>query len=69
MAASQAAYAVEKAVGHDDNSVIVQDVTNYEKTGDESETMKALVWQGKNKVEIGTPRPSQLQPQPQSAVG
>lgn len=54
MSASQAAYGVEKAVGHDNNAVLAQDVSNFKKTGDEGETMKALVWQGKNHVEIGT---------------
>ena len=44
---------VEKAVGHDDNAITQQDVSNYEQTGEKGETMKALVWQGKGKVEIG----------------
>ena len=57
MAASQAAYGVEKAVGHDGNPVIEQDVSDYKKTSDDHKTMKALVWQGKNKVEIGKPQP------------
>jgi hypothetical protein len=52
MAASQAAYAVEKAIGHDDSSILQQDIANYEQTGDPNETMKALVWMGKNKVEV-----------------
>ena len=55
MAASQAAYQVEKVVGHGDNAVTEQDVTSYEQTGDSSETMKALAWMGKNKVKIGAP--------------
>jgi hypothetical protein len=50
---SQAAYAAEKAIGHGDNAIIQQDVSNYAQTGDQSETMKALVWQAKQKVEIG----------------
>lgn len=54
MAASQAAYRLEKAVGHDDNAVIKQDVTSFDPG---NETMKALVWQGKNKVEVGMPIP------------
>lgn len=54
MAASQAAYGVEKAVGHDDSAILKQDVSSYKGAGNENETMKALVWQGKNKVEIGT---------------
>lgn len=56
MATTQAAYAAEKAIGHDDNNVTAQDVTNYQQTGDPNETMKALVWTGKNKVEIGKRR-------------
>lgn len=52
--ASQAAYAVEQVIGHQDDAVTAQDVTNYDgDKGDASELMKALVWQGKNKVEIG----------------
>jgi len=49
---SQAAYTAEKAVGHGDSNIIQQDVANYEKQGDESNTMKALVWRGKQKVEL-----------------
>lgn len=63
MAASQAAYKVEQAIGHDGSSIIQQDITNYEKTGDTSRTMKALVWQGKNKVKvIETARPKLIEP-------
>jgi len=53
---SQAAYKVEKIIGHGDNAVTAQDVTNYEETGEAGETMKALVWMGKNKVEIADVR-------------
>ena len=53
--ASQAAYAAEKVIGHDENAILKQDVSSYKKSG-ENETMKALVWQGKNKVEIGKSR-------------
>jgi predicted transcriptional regulator YheO len=53
MSVSQAAGLVEKAVGHDGSSVTAQDVANYKETGDASQTMKALAWQGKNKVEMG----------------
>lgn len=61
--ASQAAYKVEQMVGHDGTSMIEQDVTNYGKTGDDSQTMKALVWQGKNKVKIvETARPKLIEP-------
>lgn len=52
MATTRAAYQVEKAVGHGDNAIIQQDVSNYEKTGDSGEMMKALAWMGKNKVEM-----------------
>jgi hypothetical protein len=50
--ASQAAYMVEKAIGHEKEN-IKQDVANYEGIGDPNDTMKALVWQGKQKVEVG----------------
>lgn len=61
--ASQAAFQVEKAVGHDGSTITRQDVTNYESTGDPSRTMKALVWQGKNKVEmVEVARPKLLEP-------
>jgi hypothetical protein len=53
MAASQAAYGLEKAVGHTDESIIQQDVSTYNgDLGKEGTTMKALTWQGKNKVVI-----------------
>lgn len=59
---SQAALAAEKAIGHDDNNVTAQDITNpgFEraKYGDPNEKMKALAWMGKNKVEmIECPKP------------
>ncbi len=50
--ASQAAYGAEKVIGHSDNALTQQDVSDYSKTGSH-ETMKALVWRGKNKVEMG----------------
>lgn len=58
MAASQAAAFLEKAVGHGDNATTEQDVSNpardRQKYGDPSgETMKALVWNGKNSVQVG----------------
>ena len=53
MALSQAAYQAEKAIGHGDNSIIQQDVSNYQQKGDDSGSMKALVWMGKQKVEMG----------------
>ncbi|KAH6842202.1 chaperonin 10-like protein [Chaetomium sp. MPI-CAGE-AT-0009] len=49
--ASQPAYVVEKAIGHEKEN-IKQDVANYEGIGDPDEKMKALVWQGKQKVEV-----------------
>lgn len=52
--ASQAAYAAEKAIGHQGDAITAQDVTEYSGSkGDDGELMKALVWQGKNKVEVG----------------
>lgn len=56
MAVSQAAFKVEQALGHDDNAITEQDVANPalnpEKYGDQSDTMMALTWQGKNSVKI-----------------
>jgi hypothetical protein len=57
MALSQAAALVEKVIGHDNNETTEQDITNpardRAKYADPSgEKMKALVWMGKNKVEI-----------------
>lgn len=60
MALSQAAYQAEKAMGHGDNAVTAQDVTNpgnnREKYGDPNETMKALAWMGKNTVQMSKTR-------------
>jgi hypothetical protein len=57
MAASRAAYMVEKAIGHDDSAILKQDVSNYEaQLGDSMNKMKALTWQGKGKVEVGKSR-------------
>ena len=57
MAMSQAANYVEKAVGHQDKAVTEQDMTNpardRAKYADPSgETMKAVVWMGKNDVQV-----------------
>lgn len=57
MALSQAAFKAEQALGHGDNATTAQDVTNpaldREKYGDPSgEKMQALIWNGKNKVEM-----------------
>lgn len=66
MAVSQAAAKAEQAIGHGDNATTAQDVTNPGRDrnayGDESEQMKALVWQGKNKVEVVTcPKPKVIE--------
>jgi hypothetical protein len=65
MATSQAAYGLEKAVGHTEGAAILkQDVANYKGVAADpsGETMKALVWQGKNKVEVVTvPKPTILE--------
>src|SRR5690242_3939805 len=53
MSVSEAAYAAEKAIGHDDNAVTQQDVSEFSKINPSGETMKALAWMGKHKVEIG----------------
>jgi hypothetical protein len=57
MALSQAATLAEKIIGHGNNATTEQDVTNpgrdRAKYADPSgEKMKALVWMGKNKVEV-----------------
>lgn len=52
MSVSQAAHVAEQAIGHSDNSVLQQDVSSYKETGEANETMKALAWQGKGKVEM-----------------
>ncbi|KAK3317123.1 chaperonin 10-like protein [Cercophora scortea] len=63
MATSQAAYGLEKAIGHD-KEFLQQDVSNYSQTGDPSELMKALTWQGKQKVEVlDVPKPRILEDQ------
>ncbi|MCJ1340581.1 hypothetical protein MMC09_005877 [Bachmanniomyces sp. S44760] len=67
MAMSQAANYVEKAVGHTGDAVTEQNVTNpgrdRAKYADPSgETMKALVWMGKNDVQvIDTPKPKVIE--------
>lgn len=57
MAMSQAAFKVEQAIGHGDNAITEQDVSNPalnpEKYGDPSDKMLALAWMGKNTVEMG----------------
>lgn len=54
MATSKAAYMAERAIGHDDNAILQQDVANYQQIGEENETMMALTWTGKNKVVMGS---------------
>ncbi|KAH8178139.1 alcohol dehydrogenase groES-like domain-containing protein [Sarocladium implicatum] len=62
MSVTQAAGLAEQAIGHDGSTVTKQDVASYKETGDASETMKALVWQAKNKVEMAdVPRPKILE--------
>lgn len=62
MAMSQSANLAEKAMGHGDNAVTAQDVTNpardRAKYGDPSETMKALAWMGKNDVQMSSCSPT-----------
>ena len=62
MAVSQAANAIEKVLGHQNNSITAQDITNpavdRSKYGHPTETMKALCWMGKNNVQMqDVPRP------------
>jgi threonine dehydrogenase-like Zn-dependent dehydrogenase len=62
MAVSQAAAKAEQAIGHGDNAVTAQDITNParngNKYGDPSQPMKALAWMGKNTVQvIDVPKP------------
>lgn len=61
--ASQAALGIEKVLGHEKEHT-KQDVSNYAGVGDPNETMKALVWQGKQKVEVvDVPRPRIIEDQ------
>ncbi|KAL6705046.1 hypothetical protein ACN47E_007305 [Coniothyrium glycines] len=67
MAASQAAYKLEKAFGHDDNATTAQDISNPAFCADaenhSGETMKALAWMDKNKVQVITaPKPRVMEP-------
>ncbi|KAK0905903.1 hypothetical protein LTR91_013055 [Friedmanniomyces endolithicus] len=67
MSLSQAAWKAKQAMGHNDNAITAQDVTNpglnREKWGDPSETMKALCWMGKNDVQmVDTPKPKVIEP-------
>ena len=61
---SQAAAKAEQAIGHGDNAITAQDITNYSQHpqfADDSETMKALAWMGKNTVEMSE-QPSATRP-------
>ncbi|ERS95639.1 hypothetical protein HMPREF1624_07713 [Sporothrix schenckii ATCC 58251] len=63
MATSRLANVAEQAIGHDGGAVTQQDIANYEKSGDGGHTMKALTWQGKNKVQVlDVPRPKIIEP-------
>ncbi len=63
MATSQASYAIERAIGHDESAITHQDVANYSHQSDSGETMKALCWMGKQKVQVcEVPKPSILEP-------
>jgi len=67
MSTSQVANLAEKAMGHGDNATTEQNLSNpareRQKYADPSgETMKALVWQGKNTVEVvDTPKPAVIE--------
>ena len=67
MALSQAANLLEKAVGHTGDATTEQNLSNpardREKYADPSgETMKALVWMGKNSVQlVETPKPKMIE--------
>jgi hypothetical protein len=52
MSVTQAAYQAEKAIGHDNNAITQQDLSTYP-SGGQGDSMNALVWMGKNKVEVG----------------
>ncbi|OAA65775.1 alcohol dehydrogenase GroES-like domain-containing protein [Niveomyces insectorum RCEF 264] len=64
MATSRLANLPEKVIGHDDNAVTQQDVSNYQNgMGHPTQTMKALTWQGKQKVKVlDMPKPIILEP-------
>jgi hypothetical protein len=66
MALSQAAWKAEQAIGHGDNAITEQDVTNpalnREKYGDSSDKMVALAWMGKNSVQmVEAPKPKVIE--------
>ncbi|TQV91559.1 alcohol dehydrogenase [Cordyceps javanica] len=58
MALAQAANIAEKIAGHDNSAITQQDVSTFPSSGREDDSMKALVWMGKNHVEIlDVPKP------------
>jgi len=64
MATSHAAYKLEQAIGRDDPATIIEQnvSTTTQGAGDDSGSMKALVWQAKNKVEVvDVPKPKILE--------
>ncbi|KAI1091226.1 GroES-like protein [Rostrohypoxylon terebratum] len=63
MATSQAAYRIEKVIGHDGSSITAQDITHPSGETGKQETMKALCWMGKNNVQVlDVPRPKIIEP-------
>ena len=64
MALSQAAFKAEQAMGHGDNAITAQDVTNPDISNAAAPgKMKALAWMGKNKVEmIEVSKPKIIEP-------
>lgn len=74
MAVSQSANVLEKAMGHVEGGVTEQNMTNPDRDrqqyGDPSgERMKALVWNGKNSVEVGSSLPATLYSNPRPDRG
>ncbi|KAK3347445.1 chaperonin 10-like protein [Neurospora tetraspora] len=65
MATAQLAYGVERIVGHGPEQ-IKQDISTYDPdkgTGDASQLMKALVWEGNKKVQVvEVPKPKIVEP-------
>lgn len=56
MATTQAAYAVEKVIGHGDNATVQTDVSNYAENDygvKNAPKIKAATWQGKGSVKVG----------------
>lgn len=53
MSMAKATNLVEKALGHDSSAETAQDVSSFEYEG-ETDLMNALIWKGKNTVQVGT---------------